>query len=928
MMNVKTYILLLTMTIVASACTYDAATDDMQSTPTDTSGVDDNHVPVHFSVSEQHVFDITRSATSIITFNANEIVNVFVKPDGADNYSLFEFTAHEAGQSVDLDPPTIPPFFPAGEGAAVQAYAYYPATATTSFSVQDDQTSDANYKLSDLMFASNRVVTKGVDDGNNVLTMNHQMAQLRITANPQTGSGLTIATVEVEAQKSVTFTPEGETVTTTTGSAGTIIALKAAGTGYIVIPPQEIEGVIIRVKTGGGSAAETATYLFHSTGSFTAGSSYGINLTVTDAQLGTTSFVNDWTGVNSVNVTPSGNLTIRPIVAQELEYTGYSHEPDVSVYHDGVYVNASDYTKQYVNNKDAGRAYIIVVGKNGTDIEGCVGIASFTIAQANAEISYASDTETKTFGNPKFTKPLTNTGDGAVTYTSSSPEVASVNPTTGEVTILKGGETTITATVENGANFVYKSDKKTASYTLTVNSATGTITFGSANPIKTWSATSANNTFTQNVTNSGTGPVTYDIGNVNTCGATINGSTVSFTQSGIVIITATVEDDECYTYAVKSANYVLTVNKAVGFVNLTANSGSVSAGKATVITVNASHGGTLSAVATSGATDRITSITGPVSNKFTVSTNGTTPTSVTITVTCGADINYNAATATYTLTINPSKDVKILPLFYVAQYNISNSAGTTFATSHAAGYYFNWAYAMKLFAARTTGYDKYENAAKGPGNRWHLPTRSEWWSIVPGNTTGSGSNYIESFDSGSGTHKISYITPKWGFDDATKAGVLESSYWKKVSNTEIRAIRFLGTEYCSAWKYELLGNFNQSGYGYLRVSATLIDKVANTRSAASAWYASNWNSVYFGNDESKYAVQRIFYSLGYCYNGSGPRMGYYKSGFTDYRGWYWSTTEWNSTYAFILHLLYGSGSTIHHGGGKNHGFNVRLFLDN
>jgi hypothetical protein len=912
---------MLTMAILVSACANDT-TEEMPSIPTDASGVDDNHVPVHFSVSEQHVFDITRSATSIITFNANEVVKVFVKPDGEENYVDYDFTAHESGRNVALDPPAIPPFFPAGNGSTVQAYAYYPASATTLFSVQDDQTSDANYKLSDLMFASNRIVTKDGTDGNEVLTMNHQMAQLRITANPQIGSGLNIATVEVEAKKSVTFTPEAETIITTTGDPGSITALNAAGTGYIVIPPQEIEGIVIRVKTGAGTAAETATYLFHSTGSFAAGSSYGINLTVTDEQLGTTSFINDWTGNNSVNVTPSGDrdLVILPIGAQELEYTGYSHEPDVSVYHDGVYVNASDYTRQYVNNTDAGRAYIIVVGKNGTDIEGCVGIASFTIAQANAEISYASDTETKTYGNPKFTKPLTNTGDGAVTYTSSNPEVASVNATTGEVTILKGGETTITATVENGANFVYKSDKKTASYTLTVNSATGTITFGSANPIKTWSATSANNTFTQNVTNSGTGPVTYEIGNVNTCGATINGSTVSFTQSGIVIITATVEDDECYTYAVKSANYVLTVNKATGFVNLTANSGIISAGKTTVITVNTSHGGTLSAVATSGAIDRITSITGPVSNKFTVSTNGTTPTSVTIAVSCDATEQYNAATTTYTLTIDPAKDIKKLPLYYMSEAYVAKADGSLFGATAGECYYFNWYDAMTKFAAQTTSYANYRTAGKGPGNRWHLPIQKEWWGIVP-SIDANFWNY-----STAGTWRNGYIQPIWGYNNTTKnPGVLESSYIRKFSSNEIRAIRFLGTEFCSAWRY-VMGN------NRLTIYATLIETVANNKQAAESWYNSNFNSVYFGNNEAEGAVQRELYECGHTDFGQGStgnkpvnnsygRDAYHQSATIVGNG------EWTLFHA-SNHVGKGPHAYVFSCADHRYGFTVRLFRDN
>ena len=850
------------MAAIVAACTKDATGEEIKGGITEA----DDMVPVTFTVSNRHIIDyFTRSAASIVTFEEDEKVRVMIKPLGStEDYSQFDFTAHEAAQGTKLDAPTPPPYFPAGDNSKVEAYAYYPYDATTTFTVQDDQTADADYKASDLMFAANRIVTKKVDDGNNVLTMDHLMAQLKITANAQVGTGLVINSVTVLAKKSVTFTPEGETVSTTIpASTGTVTALKAAGTGYIVIPPQEIEGLTITVTTGGGTAAETATYVFSSESSFQAGLSYGINLTVTPEHLGRTSFINEWNGTNSVNVTPSGDLIVEPINAVKLEYTGYAHEPAVVVKKDGYTpsVPASLYDVQYINNTDAGKAFVLVIGKG--ELEGCIGVASFTIAQANAEISYASDTETKTYGNPKFTKPLTNTGDGLVTYTSSNEAVATVDANTGEVTIQKSGTTTITANAENGANFVYSPDKKSASYTLTVSAATGTITFASARPSLTWSSTTANNTFTQEVTNTGTAPVTYSIDeNINDCEATIEGSTVTFQKPGQVLVIATVTNDDRYSYTKSTARYLLTVNKANGYVTLTSNSGSVRAGSSATITVNTSHGGTLSAQATSGATGRVASISGPVDKKFTVATNGTAASSATITVTCAANDYYNAATATYTLTIEPIIDIWKNPLYYVANYFVATAAGTSFATAENAGYFFSWYDAMAKFAAQTTSYNVYRTAAKGPDKQWHLPIQKEWWSIVPGAATN-----ILGFDNGSGTLKTAYIIPIWGYNSATKAGITESSYWKKINNNEIHAIRFLGTEYCSAWKYELLGGFNSSNYAYLRVSATLIDNVPISN--ATSWYNNHFGSLIFGNNESVGAQQRTFYARGYRTNGSG-----------------------------------------------------------
>ena len=82
-------------------------------------------------------------------------------------------------------------------------------------------------------------------------------------------------------------------------------------------------------------------------------------------------------------------------------------------------------------------------------------------------ISYATTAVSKTPGDAAFTNPLTKTGDGAVTYSSSNTSVATVNESTGEVTIVAQGEATITATVSDSSTYVY--DTKTASYTLTVS---------------------------------------------------------------------------------------------------------------------------------------------------------------------------------------------------------------------------------------------------------------------------------------------------------------------------------------------------------------------------------------------------------------------------------------------------------------------------
>lgn len=260
-----------------------------------------------------------------------------------------------------------------------------------------------------------------------------------------------------------------------------------------------------------------------------------------------------------------------------------------------------------------------------------------TISKKAGEISFATTSISKTFGDEPFINEPTITGDGTVTYSSSDTKVAEVNATTGEVTIKGDGEATIKATVTDGPTYTYATNE--ASYTLGVGTATMTVTaegysgtydgnthgitvkapdgatvkygttaddydldanpaytdagtytvyykvtmpgftivtgsatvtiekasctisFATATPKEALHTAAADNTFTQEVTNTGDGTVTYTISD-NTCGATIDASTgkVTFTQAGSVTITATVADGTNYTYATKTATYTLSVS--------------------------------------------------------------------------------------------------------------------------------------------------------------------------------------------------------------------------------------------------------------------------------------------------------------------------------------------------------------------------------
>lgn len=117
------------------------------------------------------------------------------------------------------------------------------------------------------------------------------------------------------------------------------------------------------------------------------------------------------------------------------------------------------------NSSDSGRGS----GGNGGGSGGggtTNGGGGTEISKQAGSISYATTSVEKLSTAAAFTNELTKTGDGTVTYASSSASVATVNESTGEVTIVAVGTTTITATVADSATYSYET--KTASYTLTV----------------------------------------------------------------------------------------------------------------------------------------------------------------------------------------------------------------------------------------------------------------------------------------------------------------------------------------------------------------------------------------------------------------------------------------------------------------------------
>ena len=178
-----------------------------------------------------------------------------------------------------------------------------------------------------------------------------------------------------------------------------------------------------------------------------------------------------------------------------------------------------------------------------------------SIPKTAATITFGTKSLEKVTTDSVFKNPLTNTGNGTVKYTSSNVNVATVNASTGEVTLVGQGEATITATVTDSALYTYKTNTATYTIIVTAPKLAASITFAETSVTKGI----GDSAFTNPITNTGDGAVKYTSSNVNV--AKVNESTgeVTIIAEGTAKITATVADSSLYTYATKTAVYTLTV---------------------------------------------------------------------------------------------------------------------------------------------------------------------------------------------------------------------------------------------------------------------------------------------------------------------------------------------------------------------------------
>ena len=232
----------------------------------------------------------TRAATTLNqgNFATGENVMVRISNTGANAWTDYTFTTGAAGA---MTAPATPPYYPAGS-QNIDIVAYYPATAGESFSVATDQTADADYKASDLMYASVTNQAKQAEAVN--LSFEHKMAKLCVNITAGTGVGSITSVSILNVKPTVSFNQATGAVGEATGDATTIAM---SNEGAAVIPAQTIDGGLLSIVTDKG----TATYSV-SNKAFAAGRLYTLNITVNLRAVGTTTAITGWKSEGTVTM--------------------------------------------------------------------------------------------------------------------------------------------------------------------------------------------------------------------------------------------------------------------------------------------------------------------------------------------------------------------------------------------------------------------------------------------------------------------------------------------------------------------------------------------------------------------------------------------------------------------------------------------------
>ncbi len=225
---------------------------------------------------------------------ADEVVKVVVKKQSGDSHAYagytLDFTAD--GNGGLSNPASM--YYPAS-GMGVNIYAYHPANAAASFSVQENQSVDADYYKSDLLYSEAKNYDRQKEAHS--LTFVHKLCKVEYTLKAGTGTpSLDKATVQwLNVAKTIGFTAETGVVATPTDAT----TITPHATHGAIIVPQTVNGStkLLQVTLADGGV------LYYTPGTnqeFAGGKKYRYEITVNLSGLTVKSTITDWETVGAI----------------------------------------------------------------------------------------------------------------------------------------------------------------------------------------------------------------------------------------------------------------------------------------------------------------------------------------------------------------------------------------------------------------------------------------------------------------------------------------------------------------------------------------------------------------------------------------------------------------------------------------------------
>ena len=230
----------------------------------------------------------TRAATDIQTsaFDAGETVDVYITENNGGNNPTTYPQPIEYSTAADGALTVGTQYYYPTSGNGVNIYALYPATAETGklFTIAENQSIDANYKASDLMYG--KPVGNPVSPSANAVDIQFSHLLSKVTINLKPGAnvsslnGAEVKLLGVKPSTTLTASKDGCSIGAASGDATSITVMTATETvtsGSAIIVPQTLPETFLQVTLDG---ATLTGKLDSGAPTLTAGNAYTYDITV------------------------------------------------------------------------------------------------------------------------------------------------------------------------------------------------------------------------------------------------------------------------------------------------------------------------------------------------------------------------------------------------------------------------------------------------------------------------------------------------------------------------------------------------------------------------------------------------------------------------------------------------------------------------